>query len=111
MNLRRKGSVSQAKIPLEWADVRSAGQVPAECGCEGGRKGVWGQGEETHVSICGNGSGHTRPGPVSSSDSKTVHSISFHSTRLTPHLEDAVVQPACQVPAPSCPTPFTPTYE
>ena len=64
MNLRGKGSVSQAKIPLEWADVRSAGQVPAQCGCEGGRKGVWGQGEETYVSICGKGSGHTRPGTL-----------------------------------------------
>lgn len=49
MNLRGKGSVSQAKIPLEWADVRSAEQVPAQCGCGGGRKGVWGQGEETHM--------------------------------------------------------------
>lgn len=51
MNLRGKGSVSQSKIPLEWADVRSAGQVPAQCGCEGGRKGVWGQGEETHMHL------------------------------------------------------------
>lgn len=67
MNLRGKGSVSQPKIPLEWADVRSAGQVPAQCGCEGGRergrKGVGlgrgGERENTHASICGRGSGHT----------------------------------------------------
>lgn len=66
MNLRGKGSVSQAKIPLEWADVRSAGQVPAQCGCEGGRKerGVGAGRRNTYVSICGKGSGHTRPGPL-----------------------------------------------
>lgn len=57
MNLRGNGSVSQPKIPLEWADVRSAGQVPAQCGCEGGRErgrkgvGVGRGGEREHACI------------------------------------------------------------
>lgn len=28
MNLRGKGTVSMSKTPLEWANLRSAGQIP-----------------------------------------------------------------------------------
>lgn len=64
MNLRGKGSVSMPKTPLEWANLRSAGQVPSpkrergrekkcnsECVCmcvcrKGGNGGGWGLRED-----------------------------------------------------------------
>lgn len=38
-NLRGKGTVSMSKTPLEWANLRSAGQVPRPVPREGGRVG------------------------------------------------------------------------
>lgn len=51
MNLRGKGTVSMSKTPLEWANLRSAGQVPCPVPREGGRVG--GCGERPRVSISG----------------------------------------------------------
>ena len=108
MNLRGKGSVSQPKIPLEWADVRSAGQVPAQCGCEGGREERSGGGaggrERTRMHLFVEEAVGTR-GCVFRSDS-TVHSISFHSTELTPP-HPTWRRPWCKA-SPSSASPFLP---
>lgn len=58
MNLRGKGSVFKAKIPLEWADVSQQGRFQPSAGVRGREeRGVGAREKKTHVSICGNVSG------------------------------------------------------
>lgn len=87
MNLRGKCTVSMSKTPLEWANLRSAGQIPClvcymrEGGMNGG-KGGWGE-ETACICICGRGSEHWAVFSHVCQQS-TFHSVSFHSIGLKP---------------------------
>lgn len=99
MNLRGKGTVSMSKTPLEWANLRSAGQIPCpvcymrEGGINGGKESGW-EGKRLHGSVIREEAVGTGPVffPALTAQHIPLHLIPFHRMETSPlHLEELVV--------------------